>query len=66
MPNSWKGSRVGAAGIIALLVILVLIAISKDQNRRPPEPWQTYIGCGCLGVAILFWIILILTIATSG
>ncbi len=59
MPNSWKGSRAGFVGIIDLPVILVLIATSKDQNRRPPEPWQTYIGCGCLGVANFFWIIFI-------
>ena len=56
----------GSAGIIALLVILVLIAISKDQNRRPPEPWQTFVGCGCLGISVLFWIVLILNVATAG
>ncbi len=66
MPNSWKGDRARSAGIVALLVILVLIAIYKDRNRRPPEPWQTYVGCGCLGAAIFFWIILILTRATFG
>ena len=30
------------------------------------EPGRPESGCGCLGVAISYWIILILTIATSG
>ena len=64
-----RGRGVGwglPAGIIAIPVILVLMAIYKNRNRRPPEPWQTCIGCGCFGVASFFWVILFLTTTMYG
>lgn len=54
-------------GTIALLIVLVFIAVSRNRDRRrEPEPWQSLVGCGCLGAALLFWLFLILTIMQAG
>ncbi len=55
-----------SGGIVVFLIILILIAISKDQRRGKPEPWQTCVGVGCLSVALFLWIVLISTIMSAG
>jgi len=57
---------VGSAGIVAFLLVLVLIALSSKDRRRDPEPWQTCVGVGCLGIGILSWVFLIMAIMQAG
>ena len=56
----------GSAGIVAFLLVLVLIALSSKDRRRDPEPWQTCVGVGCLGIGILSWVFLIMATMQAG